>query len=124
VHPTAKTYLEQLDRIPPNVCRLLARSRGRNARPLTVREIALAAGFTWQKAAWIARKKTWADVAVADADRFRAACGVRIRDEHRQLALLARGMSQDGVFQFWDHVERIKTHDKKRVVAIMLKNLA
>lgn len=65
--------IQKLDRVPPWVCRVLARHR---RRPLTSEEIARRSGLTPSWVNRLSRKTTWAGVSVASADAFLAGCGV------------------------------------------------
>ncbi len=67
------TLVIHMDKIPPNLCRILARN-GRKA--MTNREIADASGLTIKRVGEIARQTSWGKVDVCQASAFAAACGV------------------------------------------------
>jgi len=68
-----KTYLTLMDRIPPPAAALIARE-GR--RPLPLKEIALRASLTPQRAVWITSQSSWAPIPCGEAAAFMAACGI------------------------------------------------
>lgn len=102
------TYLECIDQIPPAYCRLIAREkRGGRPRILTMREIAAAAGLSWQKTAAIARRKSFATVTVEDADKFRKGCGITIQNEKYQMEFIARNFRSEKSFdQYFKDAKR------------------
>lgn len=85
-----KTYLEQLDEIPPPVCRLIARTKGSRPRILKMTEIAAVSGLHWRKVQWIASLKSFARVTVEDAEKFRLGCGITPENEGRQKLFIKR----------------------------------
>lgn len=93
------TYLECIDQIPPAYCRLIAREKKRGfSRMLTMTEIAKAAGMPWQRAAAIARRKSFAGVTVEDADKFRKGCGITLQNEKRHMEFIARNFKSERSF--------------------------
>ena len=68
-----KTYLHLMDRIPPPAAALIARE-GR--MPITIKQIALRANLSVQRATWISSQESWVDVPVGDACAFMAGCGI------------------------------------------------
>lgn len=94
-----KTYLARLDEIPPPLCRLIARTGGRHPRLLSMTQIAERAGLTWQKAAAIARQKSFARVTVEDAERFRLGCGITMQSEHHQKEFIMRNIKRDKPYE-------------------------
>lgn len=83
------TYLERLDSIPPPVCRLIARQQ-RPYRMLKLTEIAAIGGLTLQRAAWIAKQRSFARVPIEDAEKFRLGCGIRPNNEWAQRQFVKR----------------------------------
>jgi hypothetical protein len=65
--------LAKANRIPPKLCRLLARE-GR--RPLTLTEISTRSGIKIIRLRSILELKSWGPVPIEDADRIMKACGV------------------------------------------------
>lgn len=104
------TYLERLDELPPAYCRLLAREtkRGGWHKILTVTQIAQASGLTWQKVAAIIREKSFARVAVADADKFRKGCGITPQNERRHKEFLKRNFARPKSFDRYFHYSKAK----------------
>lgn len=79
------TLLEKLNRLPPCICRLLAKNNGELA---TDRELLAVTGWSRAKLDRIAKAVTWAEVAVIDVDAFLYACGLTWSTQRRQLWLL------------------------------------
>ena len=104
------SILEYLDRIPPRLCRQLARV-GRF--PLTNEQIAVASGLTIARVSRIAKLKTWASVPVGQAEAFRAACGVTHLTEWRQIAYLKRAYSQSA--RPLSHLDKLPPRMLKRL---------
>lgn len=95
--------LADLDRIPPPICRLIARTKSRYPRILSIRDIAKAARLKWQTVAWIARQKSFARVTVEDAYKFRRGCGITPENEQRHLEYIKRNNERP---TGWSHVIR------------------
>lgn len=71
------TLLEKINRCPPAVCRLLARTRSRNTqRVLSNRELAQRSGLHHCTIIKLSRMLKWDGVTHRTYDRFTAACGV------------------------------------------------
>jgi len=79
-----------MNELPPYLVASLARV-GRQA--MTQEQIAAATGWSLCKVAKVAALKTWADVTIADADRFRIACGVSRAAERRARFFVRRSLS-------------------------------
>ena len=94
------TYLECIDQIPPAYCRLIAREKKRGGwhKILTITEIAAAAGLSWQKTAAIARRKSFSNVPVGDADAFRRGCGITLQNEKRHMEFIRRNFRSEKSF--------------------------
>lgn len=82
------TYLKQLDEIPPFKCWMLARKGA--GIPITQEEIIRKTGWSKNKVERMCGLATWGDVTVADADRFREACGITRSNERRHRYYLKR----------------------------------
>ena len=67
--------LRHLDRIPPNLCRVLARV-GRRA--MTNQEISDKSGLTIKRVGEISRLSSWGRVEVGQVSSFAEACGVNL----------------------------------------------
>lgn len=72
------SFFTKIDRFPPVVCRLLARTktRGAGVKPMADAEIALLAGMTVSQVASLSRLTSWEDVPVKTLRAFSTACGV------------------------------------------------
>lgn len=69
------SLLAKVDRFPPFICRLLARTR-HGYHGLSHDEIALRSGLPKSTVADLSFKTSWGGVTVEVADKFSAACGV------------------------------------------------
>lgn len=105
-------YLARLNAIPPPVCRLIAveRYNGQRPRPkrpyrmLKLTVIAAVGGLTLQRAAWIAKQKSFARVTVEDAERFRRGCGIKPENEPSILQFVKRIMQNpDELAELFDN---------------------
>jgi len=81
------SFLVSMDRIPPAMAALIAR-RGRN--PMTISQVAKAAGMSKQRAVWITGLTSWSNVPAGEASAFLAACGVTPATAGRQLQYIKR----------------------------------
>ena len=79
---THMTVLEWLDRMPPRVCRLVARD-GRAMRGLTNRQVAERSGLTVLRVMHLSVLHTWKDVPIGEIDAFRRGCGITPANERR-----------------------------------------
>lgn len=79
------TLEDKLNRMPPFVARLMAKSNG---RLMTTLELMEKTGFSHVKLERIAKQKTWASIAVRDVDLFLTACGLSWSSQRRQRWLL------------------------------------
>lgn len=95
LYPRPKSYLARMDEIPPNICRLIARTKSKYPHILTIPEIAAASGLTWQKVSRIAKLKSFGRVAVEDADKFRLGCGITPETEKMHKHYIRRNLSEN-----------------------------
>ena len=79
------TLESKLNRIPPFVARLMAKTNGRLS---TTADLMERTGFGHQKLEHISRQSTWAGIRVADVDNFLKACGLSWSAQRRQRWLL------------------------------------
>lgn len=77
------TLIEKLDRLPPCVCRLLARS-GR--RLLSNVDLMKATGWGHSKLKRVSHSSTWRHITVEEVDVYLKACGMRWGSQRRQRA--------------------------------------
>lgn len=75
--------LETAERIPPYLCRFLAR-KSNGQHPLTTREIAERSGLSKTKVAVLSLKKSWAGVSIDEVQSFSAGCGVNLMNTWAQ----------------------------------------
>ena len=81
------TYLTIANRLPPPLCRIVARV-GR--RGMTDTQIAERSGLTVQKVVWISVQADWSNVTVGDMASFMTGCGVAPGNIRHHLRYLRR----------------------------------
>lgn len=74
------TLTEKLDRLPPFICRILAKSNG---RLMTTPELMKRTGFGHVKLERISKQTSWAKISVQDVDLFLDACGIKWSSQRR-----------------------------------------
>lgn len=85
------TLTEKLDRLPPFIVRLLAKSNG---RLMTTLELVEKTGFCSGKIKKLSKQTSWARIAVGDVDLFLKACGLSWSTQRRQRWLLELAISK------------------------------
>ena len=80
---------ERLNRIPPNLCRLLARS-AHGLRLMTVQEICDRSQLCRMRVIQISKLSSWSSLPVEDVQAFSEACGVNLLAPAEQLKFLRR----------------------------------
>ena len=95
------TLEEKLNRLPPFIARLLAKSNG---RLMTTAELMEKTGFGHEKLERISKQKSWARIAVADVDTFLQACGLNWSSQRRQRWLLELAISKGRLHKIVDHI--------------------
>jgi len=110
-------WLEKLDRLPPNVCRLIAREPHKSKVPRTTETIAKFSGFSKQKVLHISRLRTWKDVTIGDMEAFKVGCGITPgKGEPLQIAYLKRSFDKSQTATPLFHLRRLlKKHRDKRL---------
>ena len=81
------TLTEKLNRMPPFLCRLMAR---RNGREISNRRLSENSGIPLTTIRRISVRTSWDDVPVAMAQRFSVACGVDLLRQNRSLEYFKR----------------------------------
>jgi hypothetical protein len=105
-------WLQKLDRLPPNVCRLLARVPHKPKAPLSTHDVAVRSGLSVQTVRRIARLRTWRDVTVGQMEAFKIGCGISLATgapctgEALQLAYLKRTFQSSSTPLF--HVQKLR----------------
>lgn len=84
-----KMYSERFDRIPPWLCRLLARTH-HGHRLMTEREICERSGLNRERVVQISRLRTWRTVPLGVIEQFSGACGVNLLTPKEHLRFLRR----------------------------------
>lgn len=112
-------WVSKLDKLPPNVCRLLARVPHKAKQALTTDDIARRSGFSKQKVRAMSRLRSWKDVTVGDMEIFKSACGIAVgKGEALQLAYLRRSFDKTRTQTPLYHLRRLmKDRKDKRLVA-------
>jgi hypothetical protein len=89
-----QTLLQKLDRLPPCLCRLMA--KGSNGKLASNAEIKRRTGFGKSKLRRVSSATTFKNVTVGEVDAFLAACGLRWSTQRRLLWLLQRTWRNHG----------------------------
>lgn len=116
--PKKETLLEDLDQIPPVICRMLARrfapkwGHSSPLEPLTMTEIAKKADLPLGVARWIAMQPSWENVKVGHASKFRQACGVTHRNVKLVLRFIRSQLKKDVP---WDYLDKLRSIDKRNI---------
>lgn len=88
------TLLAKLDRLPPIMCRLLAK---KNGRLLSDRQLEDITGWSNSKLCRVYQAKSWAHVAVEDVDIFLKACGLKWSTQRRERQHLQMAVNNYGL---------------------------
>jgi hypothetical protein len=108
-------WLQKMDRLPPNVCRLLARSPSKLKQAFSTEDIARRSGFSKQKVRAISRLRTWRDVSVGDQERFKIACGISVGPgEAIQIGYLKRTFDKSKTSTPLFHIRRMMKYRKDK----------
>jgi len=78
----------KLDRLPPNLVRVLARDGGRS---LSNKDIAAMSGLSVKRIGQISKMKSWGRLQVSEVAAFAAACGVDLVNQSKTRKYLMRG---------------------------------
>jgi|TARA_Y100000361_G_C11157030_1_gene344806 hypothetical protein len=82
------SLLKKIDKLPPNLVRVLARD-GRAA--LTNKQISERSGIAVKRIGQISKMKTWGGIQVSEAAAFADACGVDLVNQAKTRKYLMRG---------------------------------
>lgn len=80
--------LDKLDKLPPNLVRVLARD---SSGAMSNRDIAAKAGMSMKRIGQISRLKSWATLPVEEVAAFADACGVDLLNQAKTRKYLMRG---------------------------------
>lgn len=109
-------WLEKMDKLPPNVCRLIAREPHRMKEPRTTETIAKISGLSKQTVLRISRLRTWRDIPIGQMEDFKKGCGLDVGRECLQIAYLKRSFDKTQTSTPLFHLRRLlKTHKDKRL---------
>jgi hypothetical protein len=87
------SLVENLNRLPPCLVRLIARDPRHPGRRLPLLRIAQRAGLSYGAVARLSLKRSWSNVTPRVIDCFCSACGVDILHPKRSLQYLKRTLS-------------------------------
>lgn len=104
---------EKLDRLPPIICRLLARDNGRLISDV---ELAKRTGWCKTKLRRLYRAKSWGHVKVGDVDKFLAACGMKWSTQRRQRRLLKIVLEGNGI----ENMKHMKASTRREAAMIAM----
>jgi len=82
------SLVTKLDKLPPNLVRVLARD-GR--RSLSNKSIAAKSGLTVKRIGQISRMRSWGGLQISEAAAFAEACGVDLVNQAKTRKYLMRG---------------------------------
>ena len=91
-------FVKYFDRLPPYLCRVLARKGG---MALTNQDISAISGLTVKRVGEISKLRSWGSVPLAQINAFARACGVDLINQSSVRKYLKRGPKMA-------HVERAK----------------
>lgn len=111
-----KSLLAMLDRLPPNICRLVARD---HRRPLTNHQLAERSGLSIKKIVHISRQKSWTNVPVGQVDQFRTACGVTMQNLAAQLYYLRRTFDETATIKPLAHLDKLPSKKQRRLLRLL-----
>lgn len=89
-------WIDRLDKLPPNVCRLLAREPHCPKQALSTNQIAYRSGLSVQTIRRISKLKSWENVTIGRMQKFKEGCGIipgTGTGEAHQIAYLKRSFS-------------------------------
>lgn len=111
-------WVSKLDKLPPNVCRLLARVPNKPKAPLTTEQISQRSGLSKQTVRRISRLRSWATVPLETHEKFKIGCGITPGRECLQVAYLKRTFDPTKTRTSLFHVRKLmRTRHDKRLVA-------
>jgi hypothetical protein len=112
------THLEDLDRLPPNICRIMAKRKDR-AGCFTDVELARRSGWSRGKVARLSLASTWAGHA-DDVDQWMEACGLKWSERHQYRTLIKSALGRGGV----DRMRHLAKSKKNGQTAKLIKRIA
>lgn len=83
------TILQKFERIPPCMCRLLARKRHGRAG-MTHADISRQSGLSVSMVGWLSLRTSWKGIPIDTAVKFAMACGINHLHSERQVDFLKR----------------------------------
>lgn len=104
-----KSTVEYLDRLPPYVCRMIARY---NHIAMSTDVIAARSLLSRRKVLQLSKLRTFASVPVAVADNFRAACGITWENERQHYYYLIRTRRSKKPFA---HLDRLSVSERAMI---------
>lgn len=109
------TLVEKLNRLPPCLCRLLAKHDG---KLMTDVQLMRTTGWSKKKLERISRSRSWSKISVEDADWFLLACSLSWSAQRKKLWMLKLA-SEKGL----DGIRRMRhlRSTRKSVVTMLLR---
>lgn len=98
------TLLAFCDRMPPRLCRLVARER-HGRKGLSLRQIAQRSGLSLACVSELSRRATWRGLKIETVEAFSRACGVDLFRLRRHVQFLKRGQ--------WRHIEQCNFQQRR-----------
>lgn|GEM_PF-3907701 len=111
------TLAQKLDRLPPCICRLLAKSNG---ELMTDAELMRRMRCGKDKLRRIVESRTWDGIAVQDVDDFLKACGLTWSTQRRQIWGLKRAVEKglEGIRRM-KHLKKPVAQKASRVLTLL-----
>jgi len=116
-------WLTRFDKLPPNVCRLIARMPKRMKEPLTTEQIAKRSGLSKQTVLKISKLRSWATVTLENHEKFKFGCGITPGRECLQIAYIKRSQDKNQTQQSFYHLRRLMKQKKDQRIERFLVDL-
>jgi hypothetical protein len=114
-------WLAKLDRLPPNVCLLLAREPHRLKSPRAIVDVARHSGLSKKIVRRIGKLRSWASVSIERMEAFKTGCGILPGRECMQVAYLKRTFNSADTPLF--HIQRLRRMSKDKRLDKFLQEL-
>jgi len=92
----------KLNKLPPYLCRVIARDMSSRGNPLTTAQIADVSGLSKQKVNHISELTSWETVTIGDAESFLKGCGITKLNFRRHVAYVGRTIRSKRPFSHID----------------------
>lgn len=116
-------WLTKLDKLPPNVCRLLAREPHQRKQARNTQQIAQHSGLSVQTVRRLSKMRSWKNVTVGQMQQFKVGCGINPGTECLQVGYLKRsfGKGQTPLYHLRRLMKKRKDPRMERFISKLLK---